>query len=132
MSNNYFEIQVPYIKKYYPPPPLINASLIYQDINNDKKLRENVTTYFLKKCIKWCSIYAKKNIGKLKTTNGTRLFSNSEGIRKEGLLCSSISIVIVYKLLREFVKKNDYNWYDLRTLHYNLLKQFLINKLTLI
>jgi hypothetical protein len=116
MSSNFYQNQNVYIKKYYLPPPLINASLIYQDINNDKNLRKNVTTYFLEKCIKWCLTdkqfnNSKKNISKLKSKNG---------------------IIIIYNILREIVKKYNYNWYDLRTMHYDLVKNYFKNNLNLI
>jgi hypothetical protein len=107
-------INKPLIKKYYQAPPIINSTLVYQNVNNDKKLRENVTIYFLNKCIKWLTKnkdfnQAKKNINKIKSEKG---------------------IIIIYNLIRKYVKANNYNWYDLRTYHYNSIKDYFNYKLT--
>ena len=38
---------------YFLPPPVINSTLTYQNVNKDPKLRNDVTIFFLKKTIKW-------------------------------------------------------------------------------
>ena len=96
------------IKKYYPPPPVIGTYFEYIDVNKDKNLRTQVTTFFHKKVIKWASSYSefkilKKHINKLKSSEGYDL---------------------VYNLIRKFVKDYNINWYDLRD-YYPTFKDYL-------
>jgi hypothetical protein len=98
--------------KYYPPPPFINSTLVYQDINKDENLRELMTHFFLKKSIKWLSSYddfkeSKKSLSKLKSNEGYN---------------------IIYNILREYCRKNNINWYDLKK-SYNKIKDYLRYKL---
>lgn len=93
---------------YFLPPPVINSTFIYQDVNKDPKLRENITNFFLKKTIKWINNYSEfKNskhlLSKLKTNDGYEL---------------------IYYVLQQFTKKNNCNWYDLRN-NYELVKDFI-------
>jgi hypothetical protein len=93
---------------YFLPPPLINSSFSYQDINNDYRLREDVTNFFLIKTIKWINTYTEfKNnkylLPKLKTDEGYEL---------------------IYNILRQYRKKTDCNWYDLRN-NYVLVKDYI-------
>ena len=43
---------------YFLPPPLITSNFVYQDINSDPTLRENITNFFLNKTIKWVNNYS--------------------------------------------------------------------------
>lgn len=96
------------IKKYFPPPPVIGTLVEYIDVNKDKDLRRQVTTFFHKKSIKWTSKYpeyshVKKYLKKLKSEDGYN---------------------VIYQLIRRFVKQYEINWYDLRD-YYVTFKDFL-------
>ena len=92
---------------------LYNYDLKYLNVNKDSRLRKDVTSFFLKKLIKWIkndSEFKKYNnlLKTLDTINGTKL---------------------VYKLLRTYVNKHKVNWYDLRTEKYYLIKDYFNRKL---
>jgi hypothetical protein len=98
--------------KFFPPPPFIEKVVRYQDVNNDKNLRKNVTTDFYNKTIKKISKdkeykHLKKYLKKLK---------------------SDVGYEIVYKLIKIFVKNTGMNWYDLRS-KYDLVLRFILHKL---
>ena len=61
----------PSVRRFWPIPPLIDSVIEYQDINNDVKLRKDVTKFFHEKVIKWVNEYAefKKYKSKLKFLN---------------------------------------------------------------
>jgi hypothetical protein len=93
---------------YFLPPPVINTTFSYQDINHDYRLREDVTNFFLRKTIKWINTYTEfKNnkylLPKLKTDEGYEL---------------------IYNILRQYRRKTDCNWYDLRN-NYELVKDYI-------
>lgn len=93
---------------YFVPPPMINSSFYYQDINTDANLRDNVTNFFLKKTIKWINKYDE--------------FKNNKNLLPK--LKTDIGYDLIYNILRQFVKKNNCNWYDLRS-NYILVKDFI-------
>lgn len=98
--------------QYFVPPPIIESTLTYQDVNKDPKLRELLTDFFYKKTIKWVSTYndfkhLKKSLSLLKSKEGYN---------------------IIYNLLRVYVKQNNINWYDLKE-YYNNVKDYLKYKL---
>ena len=98
--------------KFFPPPPFIERVVRYQDVNNDKNLRKNVTTDFYNKTIKTISKdkeykHLKKYLKKLK---------------------SDVGYEIVYKIIKIFVKNTEMNWYDLRS-KYDLVLRFILYKL---
>ena len=90
---------------YFVPPPFINSTLVYYDVNNDKNLREMMTEYFLKKSKNF--IKSKNSLAKLNSPNGYK---------------------IIYEILRYFVKKYDINWYDLKE-KYDFVKDYIIKKI---
>ena len=97
---------------YFVPPPVISSNFVYQDVNKDFRLREKVTIFFLKKTIKWINKYSEFEKSKyllptLETDTGHEL---------------------IYNLLRQFIKKNNCNWYDLKN-KYELVKDFIRYKL---
>ena len=99
--------------RYFVPPPFIDSTLVYQDVNTDKNLRDMMTEFYLKKSIKWVTSYpefshAKKSIKLLKSDSGYN---------------------VIYNLLREIVKKYNMNWYDLKKSEYSKVKDFLCYKL---
>ena len=98
--------------KYYVPPPFINSTITYQNVNADPQLREQVTNFFLKKAIKWVSTYKEFN-------NDTKLLNK---------LKSDSGYDIIYKLLKNYINKKNLNWYDLRKT-YNAVKDYLRYKL---
>jgi hypothetical protein len=96
-------------KTYFVPPPFISSTLSYQNVNKDPELRKSVTYFFLDKSIKWITNYKefnhlKKILPRLKSNEG---------------------YIIVYNLLRKFVNENNLNWYDLRQIHYEIVKDYL-------
>lgn len=93
---------------YFLPPPVITSSLVYQDINKDQRLREEVTNFFLNKTIKWVTNYSE--------------FKNSKYLLPK--LKTDVGYELIYNVLRQFIKKNNYNWYDLRN-NYELVKDFI-------
>jgi len=104
------------VKNYYPPPPIISSQLVYQNVNNNKDLRKDVTIFFVNKCVEWLSkdsefSHEKKNINKLKSSTGKKL---------------------IYNLIKNFINKYDLNWYDLRTHNYHLIKKFFKRELEFI
>ena len=42
-------------KKYFPPPPVVESTYEYQNVNKDVNLRNNVISFFIQKLIKWYS-----------------------------------------------------------------------------
>lgn len=107
-----FKIRDKRYLKYFVPPPVISTQFVYQDVNKDENLRKLVTEFYLKKSIKWVSSYdefkhTKKALSHLKSENGYD---------------------IIYKLLKEFVHKNETDWFDLKK-SYKTVKDFLRYKL---
>lgn len=99
--------------KYFPPPSFIEKVVKYQDVNNDKNLRKNVTNDFYKNIIK--TIKKKKKYKSLKKHLKT--------------LTSDKGYKIIYDIIRLFVKNTNMNWYDLRDKKYNLVSRFILHKL---
>jgi len=97
------------VKTIFVPPPVIATLKEVYDINKDPQLRKNVTIWYQKKIISW--ITSKKTFKH--TKNNLKLLKTNEGYK------------IIYQLLRKFVKKYDANWYDLRKLHYDQVKDYL-------
>jgi hypothetical protein len=108
INNNVTTITYDRPLTYFLPPPVINSTFVYQDVNKDPQLRYEVTNFFVNKTIKWIKEYNEfKNVKhllvKLKTNVGYELIHN---------------------ILRQFIKKNNCNWYDLRN-NYELVKDFI-------
>jgi hypothetical protein len=98
---------------YFVPPPIISSYTRYQDVNNDSKLQEMETLYFLertKECIKY-----NKSWNKLKKFS--KYLKGEEGYE------------IMHKLLRLFVKRGNTNWYDLK-IQQELVLDFIKHKLS--
>lgn len=96
------------LKKYYPPPPFIDSVIQYPNVSKDPRLRELMTTFFLKKCIKW--IKTDKEFEKYKEILPT--------LEKNGYN-------IIYNLLRHAVKKYNFEWFDLKYYDkYSAIKHF--------
>lgn len=97
---------------YFLPPPIINSTVRYQDINKDSKLRNLITMFYLKKTIKWINKYDEFNSMKKLLPE----LENKHGYK------------IIYTILRKFVKKHNYNWYDLKN-YYERVKDYIRHKL---
>jgi hypothetical protein len=96
---------------YLPPPPLTGTTFSYQNVNVDPKLQKSVTDWYYDNLFEWMEddyIFKplKKEIKYLQSKDGYRL---------------------VYKVLKHLVKKNDTNWYDLRSDGFT--KEYLATKL---
>jgi hypothetical protein len=100
MSN----FEKPKFRKYYPVPPIIESVYEYQDIDRDPQLRKKMTEFYHAKLLKWLANYPNL-IKKLNSVDGQ---------------------LIVYKLLRKFVKNSTINWYDLKD-NYSVIKDYLYN-----
>jgi hypothetical protein len=77
------------------------------DVNKDITLRKKVIKYYRNHLIKW-----------IKNEN----IDISESIKTD------YGITKIYSLLKEYVKENNVNWYDLRD-HHNDIKKFIKNEL---
>ena len=102
----------PKYRRYWPVPPLIDRIYEYQDVNKDIRLRRNVTEFFTKKVIKWIDM--DKDFTQYKN--------------KKNFILSDDGFIHIYNLLRNFVKRANINWYDLRD-NYPIIKHYLCKKL---
>lgn len=102
----------PSVRRFWPVPPIIQSEYLYQDVNKDMNLRNDVTNFFHKKIIKWINEYPE-----FKHLNSKKKFLESGEGRKQ-----------IYELLRHFIKKSGINWYDLRD-NYSIIKEYLSQKL---
>ena len=81
----------------FQPPPFIQTTIKYQNVNNDINLQNSVTTKFHNKTIKWLKEdpsfkHSRKYLSKIEGPEGYK---------------------IIHKLLKLFVRKGETNWYDL-------------------
>lgn len=95
-------------KLIFLPPPFTSTYFTYQNVNADPKLRKDVTDHFFDLINKGDKI---ENLKKYKKYLSTR-----EGYE------------LIYKILRRFTKKYDFNWYDLRSIE-NDTMDYLISKI---
>lgn len=93
-------------KKYFPPSPVIETTYEYQDINKDENLRNQVISFFCDKMIKWFNNDEKKTI----------FYKSFEGKKK------------INKILRNFVKIYNFNWYELID-NYKKVKKYIYKHL---
>lgn len=108
---------IPKVRKYYPVPmtnPLFNNPSIfqYQDVNKDKSLRKNITSFFNDQTINW-----------IKNDDSFNKFQSKLNFMK-----SSLGYDFIYKLLRKFVHHSDIKWYDLRD-NYDSVKKYIKHKM---
>jgi len=108
MSSDSPKIKYPY-RRYWPTPPIIQSFYQYQDVNADKRLQTDVIEFFYKKVLSW--IDSKEKFLKFKN------FNNLKNGKK-----------IIYKILKQIIKKTNINWYDLRD-NYILIKKYIYIKL---
>jgi hypothetical protein len=100
---------IPKYKKFYPPPPLVPTITHYQDVNEDKRLQEMVTKFFLRKTIKWINDYPEfkhlnDRLSDLKSEKGFK---------------------IIHKILKHFINQSyNINWYDVKA-YYPLIKNYI-------
>lgn len=96
---------------YLMPQQIIPTKIPYLNVNTNYELRDSVTSFFLNKTIKWI-----KN---------KELSDNYKSV-----LLSHKGNEFIYGLLRKYVNKHGFNWYDLREKHYHSVKEYLIRKLS--
>jgi hypothetical protein len=101
------------ILTYFTPPPIIDSVIEYQSVNKDPNLRQLITEFYLKKTIKWINNYTEfQNFKKLLST-----------------LNSNNGYNIIYNILKEYTKKYNSNWFDLKKNHYSQVKNYIHDKL---
>ena len=98
---------------YFPAPPIISSIRSYQDINNDTKLQDMETEYFLERTKQ----YIKHDKSWKKLKKFSKYLKGEDGYE------------IIYKILRLFVKRGNTNWYDLK-IQEELVMDFIKHKLT--
>uniref|UniRef100_A0A6C0HVN0 Uncharacterized protein n=1 Tax=viral metagenome TaxID=1070528 RepID=A0A6C0HVN0_9ZZZZ len=98
---------------YFPAPPIISSITSYQDINNDSKLQDMETEYFLERTKE----YIKRDKSWKKLKKFSKYLKGEDGYE------------ITYKILRLFVKRGNTNWYDLQ-MQEELVMDFIKHKLT--
>ena len=81
----------------------------YLNMNKDPILRKDVTDFFKNKIIKW--------------------IKHNEDFKHLENKLNTIDTKMVYNLIRKYVKKHNFNWYDLRTEKYYLIKNYFSRKL---
>jgi hypothetical protein len=106
------EYKKPEYKRYWPVPPYVNPVYEYQNVNKDKNLRKDVRDFFHRKVLKW--INENPDFNHLKSQR--HFLESTEGK------------MVIYNLLRHFIKKSNINWYDLRD-NYHIIKEYLSKKL---
>jgi len=84
---------------YLPQQPLGGTHYTYQNINVDPKLQKDVTDWYYDKLFDWIE--------------DERPFKDLKKEKK--YLQSKDGYKLVYKVLKHLVKKNNTNWYDLRS-----------------
>ena len=117
MNHKYFYIDWDKMNKlkldrpltYFVPPPIITSTLTYQNVNKDPELRKNMTEFFLNKSIKW--VTTDKSFKHLKKI--LHLLKSKDGYK------------IIYNILRNYINQNEANWYDLKQVHYEIVKDYL-------
>ena len=98
-------------KSYIPTTKIVENTYQYQDINKDTNLRRNVTLFFHKKILKW--INKDTDFEKLKPK--LEFYESKRGKKH------------IYKLLRNFVKITETNWYNLEDIYLTVKKYLLKN-----
>lgn len=85
-----------------------------QDVNDDKKLQDDVIKFFVRKTIKWIN----KNPEFAKVKNQSEFVSSHDGKK------------YIRKILKSYVKKNKTKWYELRNdNNYEDVKDYIREKL---
>ena len=89
-------------KYYFPPPQTIVSEYQYQDVNKNEYLRYSVMKFFNNKILSWF-----KN-----DNNKINFYKSKEGSQK------------LFDIIKKFVHKYKYNWYDLID-NYKLVKKYI-------
>ena len=98
---------------YFPAPPIISTINSYQNVNNDQRLQDMETSYFLDKTLEY--INYDNSWSKLKKFK--KYLKGEDGYE------------IIHKILKLFVRRGDTNWYDLKV-QQDLVMDFIKHKLT--
>lgn len=98
---------------YFLPDRYFKKEIYYPDVNADPKLRKSVTLWFHEKLLGWLN----SNIDFKKFKKYYKKINTKNGIKK------------LYKIIKNYVKKTDCNWYDLREKHYEILKDYILLKI---
>jgi len=84
---------------YFIAPPITGVDIVYQSVNNDRNLQKSVTEYYYNNIFDWID----EDINFKPLKKELKFFESKDGIK------------LVYKVLKHIVKKNNTNWYDLRS-----------------
>lgn len=96
---------------YFIPPPITGSYYTYQSVNADRNLQKMVTEYYYDKLFQWME----------------NDFLYKPLIKEKKFLQTKNGLKLVYKVLKHLVKKNNTNWYDLRSNDFT--KEYLATKL---
>ena len=88
------------IRKYFVPPPFISSYFEYQDLNKDKEHIVTIVKYMYEKTLVELVKRNKKNLAKK--------LDNDDGM------------VLIFKLMVKYLKKNNYKWTDFKKYYYPL------------
>ncbi len=86
------------IRKYFVPPPFISSYFEYQDLNKDKEHIVTIVKYMYEKTLVELVKRNKKNLAKK--------LDNDDGM------------VLIFKLMVKYLKKNNHKWTDFRKYYY--------------
>lgn len=100
-------------------------------VNDDPNLRKQITEYFYNKIVKSWSLYHYKNLLDLiviennkptliKNLNNIDKNVNNNEEKNKYLLSKYLTKKILYELLKEFVVKQNLNWWDVKLNQYEL------------
>ncbi len=120
--------------------PIFYTNPIKSDVNNDPELRKKVVRFFYEK---FANIWLPQSYIKLqkylKVSNGEVTFIKTIGDYEKELINDDKKIQFILDnvfskhellvFLEKFVNRNNVNWYDLKTKHYEKVKSEIYDKL---
>jgi hypothetical protein len=97
------------VRTIFVPPPIVSTLEKKKNYNKDPQVRKRATDFYLKKAKDWL-----KNDDNFKhTKKNLKLIESKDGE------------IIIYNLLRKFVKSNKAEYWYLRSTYYDRVKDFL-------
>ena len=105
---------------------------IQSDVNNDPDLRRRVVKYFYEKFEVW--LYGSfKDLGNYFSDNNGNITAkqSSDGMtpnKAKFILKEVITKSTILKILDKYVRRRNVNWFDLKTKHYDSVKDYIRTK----